>query len=129
MAYIDKAFYDSMSSIAISEEDFAPMADRASDIIDALTFRAVQRFGLVEGDVLYALVKEATVYQMEFIQRTFGSLDAWENDYDEVSSETIGNYSYSKSSAGKQRVNGLVVSPHAKYMLGPVIALGRRVGR
>jgi len=129
MAYIDKAFYDSMSSIAISEEEFAPMAERASDIIDAATFRAVERCGIAEGDALYAMVMKATVYQMEFIQRTYGSLDAWESDYDEVDSETIGNYSYSKSSTGKQRVNGLVLSPHAKYALGPVIALGRRVGR
>jgi hypothetical protein len=129
MAYIDKAFYDSMSSTAITTEEFASMAERASDIIDAITFRAVERFGLVEGDSAYTRVKKAVVYQMEFIQRTFGSLDAWENDAESSEgSETIGNYSYSRSSAGKQRANGLAVSPHLFGVLNPVIALGRRVG-
>ena len=133
MAYIDKAFYDSMSSTAITEEEFASMAERASDIVDALTFRAVERFELAEGNALFTRVKKATVYQMEFIQRSFGSLDAWENEAAmDSASETIGNYSYSKGTSytvgGKQYVNGLVISPHIAVVLAPVIALGRRIG-
>lgn len=133
MAYIDKAFYDSMSSTAITEEEFASMAERASDIVDALTFRAVERFELAEGNALFTRVKKATVYQMEFIQRSFGSLDAWENEAAmDSASETIGNYSYSKGTSstvgGKQYVNGLVISPHIAVVLAPVTALGRRIG-
>ena len=133
MAYIDKAFYDSMSSTTITEEEFASMAERASDIVDALTLRAVERFELAEGNSLFTRVKKATVYQMEFIQRSFGSLDAWENEAAmDSSSETIGNYSYSKGTSytvgGKQYVNGLVISPHITVVLAPVIALGRRIG-
>lgn len=129
MAYIDKTFYDSMSSTTITEDDFASMAERASDIVDAITFRAVERFSLEEGNALYTRVKKAVVYQMEFIQRSFGSLDAWENDAsDGDGSETIGNYSYSKSASGKQTANGLAVSPHLFGVLNPVVALGRRIG-
>lgn len=129
MAYIDKAFYDSMSSTTITETEFASMAERASDIVDALTFRAVERFELAEGNALFTRVKKAVVYQMEFIQRSFGSLDAWENAAaDGEGSETIGNYSYSKSASGRQNVGGLAVSPHIFGVLNPVIALGRRIG-
>jgi hypothetical protein len=129
MAYIDKAFYDSVSSTAILDEEFPSMAERASDIVDVVTFRAVERFGLSEGSALFLRVKKAVAYQMEFIQRSFGSLDAWENEVAESSgSENIGNYSYSKSASGKQTVNGLAVSPHVPGVLGPVVALGRRIG-
>ena len=56
MAYIDKAYYDSMSSTTITEEEFASMAERASDIVDALTFRAVERFELAECIALFTRV-------------------------------------------------------------------------
>lgn len=129
MAYIDKAFYDNLSSTEITTEEFTPMAERASDIIDALTFDAVDRFDLAEGDALYTRFKKATMYQCEFIQRTYGSLDAWENDGAEgEGSENIGNYSYSKKASNRVTVNGLAVSPHAKAMLAPVIAISRRIG-
>lgn len=129
MAHITKAYYDSICSTPISEAEFTSMAERASDIVDALTFGAVERFELVEGDVLFTRVKKATAYQCDFIQRSFGSLDAWENDAaDGQGSETIGNYSYSKSASGRQNVNGLAVSPHVFGVLNPVIALGRRIG-
>jgi len=129
MAYIDQTYYNSMSSTTIAEAEFSPMAERASDIVDALTFRAVARYSLVEGDTLYALVKKAVMYQMEFIQRTFGSLDAWENDgASPEGSESIGNYSYSRKASSRQTVNGLAVAPHIHSVLAPVIALGRRIG-
>ncbi len=105
------------------------MAERASDIIDALTIRAVERFALSEGNVLYARVKKATMYQCEFIQRTFGSLDAWENDGAEPEgSESVGNYSYTKKASKQKTVEGLAVCPHIFTVLAPVIALGRRIG-
>jgi hypothetical protein len=66
---------------------------------------------------------------MEFIQRSFGSLDAWENEAaDGQGSENIGNYSYSKGASGRQNVGGLAVAPHVSVVLAPVIALGRRIG-
>jgi hypothetical protein len=104
------------------------MAERASDIIDALTFRAVERFSLVEGNPLFTRVKKAVAYQCEFIQRTYGSLDAWENDGAEgEGSENIGNYSYSKKAPRRTTVNGLAVSPHINTVLAPVIAKARRL--
>ena len=129
MAYIDQTYYESMSSTTIAEDEFSAMAERASDIIDALTFRAVPRYELEDGDTLYAYVKKAVMYQCEFIQRTFGSIDAWENDgAEQEGSENIGNYSYSRSASKRTTVNGLAVSPHIHSVLAPVIALGRRIG-
>lgn len=134
MAYIDKTFYQSMSGVTIEDHEFDAMAERASDIIDVLTFRAVERFGLTEGNPLFARVKKAVAYQMEFIQQTFGSLEMWATEGAvPEGSETIGNYSYSKGSkgnagAGIKSVNGLMVSPLVEGVLTPVIALGRRIG-
>ena len=134
MAYIDKAFYLSMSGVAITDSEFSPMAERASDIIDALTFRAVERFGLAEGNPLFAMVKKAVAYQMEFIQQTYGSLEMWATEGAVPDgAETIGNYSYSKGSksnagAGIKSINGLAVSPLVDGILAPVVALGRRIG-
>lgn len=133
MAYIDQTFYESMSSVDIPQDEFGPIAERASDIIDALTFRAVERFDLQEGNPLFTRVKRAVAYQCEFIMQSFGSLDAWANEaVSDVGGESIGNYSYSKGTSytvgGKKYVGGLIVSPHITSILAPVVALGRRVG-
>ena len=133
MAYIDKAFFEGNSSVVIADGEFDAMAQRASDLIDALTFRAVERYSL-EDSPLFAKVKKAVAYQMEFIQQTFGSLEMWATEGAvPEGSETIGNYSYSKGSrgntgAGIKSVNGLMVSPLVEGVLAPVIALGRRIG-
>ena len=129
MAYIDKAFFEGHSSVVIADGEFDAMAQRASDVIDALTFRAVERYSL-EDSPLFAKVKRAVVYQMEHIQQTFGSLEAWATVVGE-GSETIGNYSYSKSAPtgeGGKTVNGLPLSPLVEGVLAPVIALGRKIG-
>lgn len=133
MAYIDRSFYDGMSGVIIDPSEFQSMAERASDLVDAITFRAVERFGLAEGDDDYTRVKKAVAYQMEFIQRTYGSLELWAEAATEpdAGSETMGNYSHSSSASGKGRtvrkVDGLAVSPFVWPVLAPVIAMGRRI--
>lgn len=135
MSYVTYIQYQSYGLTEVPESQFDGMANRASDIIDAYTFRAAARFGLMDDEMYSERIRKATAYQVEHIQLS-GGLNAWARDVGRLSgkSETIGNYSYSKSydssaaDGAGAHVNGLSLSPMVVSLISDVVALGRRIG-
>lgn len=133
-AYITYAQYQAYGLTDVPEAQFDGMANRASDLVDAYTFRAVARFSLLADELYAERIRKATAYQVEHIQLS-GGLNAWARDVGRLSgkSETIGNYSYSKSydssadDGAGAHVNGLSLSPMVVSLISDVVALGRRI--
>lgn len=132
MAYIDESYYTSVSATPLIGE-FLPAAERASDLIDAYTLNAVERFNL-ENDypVLFEKVKKAVAYQVEFIMQN-GGLEAWAMASDDLASksENYSTYSISEtyrqgSSGHKKQVGTLELAPLAGVLLAGIVGLGRR---
>lgn len=134
MPYITYAQYQAYGLTEVPQAQFDGMASRASDVIDAYTFRAIARFALMDDELYAERIRKAAAYQVEHIHLS-GGLRAWASDVGRLSgkSETIGGYSYSKSydvSAANGegvRVNGLSLAPPSVSLLADVVALGRRI--
>ena len=131
MPYITYAQYQAYGLTEVPQAQFDGMASRAGDVIDAYTFRAAARFGLMDDEMYAGRIRKAAAYQVEHIQLS-GGLSAWARDIGRLSvqSETIGNYSYSKTygtSGEDARVNGLSLAPMAVSLLADIVAIGRRV--
>lgn len=133
MAYIDWDYYQAHGTGKIEQPDFALICEVASDVLDAYTMHALKRYPevLTDGDVKQRM-ERATLYQCEHIASA-GGIEAYQSDNTPLASksETIGNYSNSQSFATdknhQKRVNGLVVSPLAAYLIPDVVAIGRSV--
>lgn len=132
MAYIDESYYTSVSATPIVG-NFLQAAERASDLIDAYTLNAVERFNL-ENDypVLFEKVKKAVAYQVEFMMQN-GGLEAWAMASDDLASksESYSTYSISEtyrqgSSGHKKLVGTLELAPLAGVLLAGITGLGRR---
>lgn len=132
MAYIDYTYYTSLSNTPISD-DFLQVAERASDLIDAYTHNAAERFSLeTEDPSLFAKIKKAVAYQIEYIEQV-GGLNTWAMASDDLASksENFTGYSYSEtykqgSSGTKTLVGNLEVAPLAASLLSGLVGLGRR---
>jgi len=132
MAYIDFDYYTSMSPVSITG-DFLKVAQRASDLIDAYTHNAVERFSLeTDEPTLFEKVKKAVAYQVEFIMQN-GGLTAWAMASDDLASksESYTGYSLSEtyrqgSSGSKTLVGNLEIAPLAVHILAGIVGLGRR---
>jgi hypothetical protein len=132
MAYIDYPYYVNLSNIPISD-DFPQVAERASDLIDAYTHNATERFSLeTEDPALFAKVKKAVAYQIEYIEQV-GGLNVWAMSSDDLASksENFTGYSYNEtyrqgSSGTKTLVGNLEVAPLAVSLLSGIVGLGRR---
>lgn len=123
MAYIDKTYYENLGGAEV--DNFTSVANRVSLLIDAVTFRAVERFKL-QDTKMFDLIKQACAMQIDFIASNFSSVSEWEAD-EQMQSESMGNYSYTLDK-GRATVNGLKLAPSVVGILAPVIALGRKVG-
>ena len=125
MAYIDQTYYTNNGGKA--EDYSSAFAQRVSDLVDSVTFLAVQRFSL-EGTMLFDRVKKAVLAQMLFVVSEYGGQAGWESD-EQMKSENMGNYSYTRNEQGGRGVyDGLALVPNFLSILAPVIAIGRQVG-
>lgn len=133
MAYIDYTYYISISSTPITSDEFLQAAQRASDVIDAYTHEAVERYNLqIDYPILFEKVKRATAYQVEFIMQN-GGLDSWAMASDDLASksESFTTYQISEtyrqgSSANKKLVGNLEIAPLAGTLLAGLVGAGRR---
>lgn len=106
MAYIDFAYYsETFMGTLVDASDFPRLADRASDIIDALVSKPVPLTnGAADADV-----KKATAYQVEVLAAQ-GGVDAVTGYASGlVGSESLGNHSISVS--GGNNATGIVIIP------------------
>lgn len=110
MAYVDQDYFMDKyyPSVEISEADFEPLAERASDIVDELTMYKVKENGIGSySDFVQDQIKRAVCAQVEFlyyngIEASFGGGDR--NGY------SIGNTSITKAlqssgESGNPRIN------------------------
>ena len=121
MAYItevDLAEY--APSVELESEVFAELAERASDVIDSMTFGRITRYGF---DNLAAHAQEGVIKavcaQVQMMAER-GGLSAVVGDSDaNKQTERVGNYSYTLAGGGAvQSIHGVPVSPFAEdYLL------------
>lgn len=125
MAYIDKAFYDNFSDISISVDEFTKLAERASDIIDIVTFNRIQNRGGISAlsDVMQTAIKKATSAQVEtmYINGGFESVAGGGG----IQSASIGKFNYSVGADTETTINGVQLSPMVNSYLSPTGLLYR----
>lgn len=97
--YVDETYYsDVFAGATVSPYDFACFANRASDVIDALTDYLIKRIGIDKlAEQSQELIKKATCAQIEYYQ-----LEGFESDAT-GSSRSSGNASIGSFSYGSAR--------------------------
>ena len=112
MAYIVKSDYTSFTTTAISDNDFTLISERASDIIDTITFNKVADKGIsFYPSSVQNKIKKATCALCESIQ-TNGGVTALAQSTDDLTSVSIGSFSYGKNSnSGTNSVYGVTIPP------------------
>ena len=109
MAYIDQTYYENTYvGTTIPTEDFPKLSERASSVIDMLTYnRASGR----TAEKFVSAIKTATAIETEYLYVNGGVMAFTGNGNNVKKSENIGNYSYSRNFDGMLSVNGIPVSP------------------
>lgn len=112
MAYIVKSDYTSFTTTAISDNDFNIISERASDIIDTITFNKIADKGISSYPLsVQNKIKKATCALCESIQ-TSGGVTTLAQSVDDLTSVSIGSFSYGKnSSSGTNSVYGVTIPP------------------
>lgn len=112
MAYIVKSDYTSFTTTAISDSDFNIISERASDIIDTITFNKIADKGISSYPLsVQSKIKKATCALCESIQ-TNGGVTALTQSDDNLTNVSIGSFSYGKnSSSGTNSVYGVTIPP------------------
>jgi hypothetical protein len=111
MAYIEQDDFEAYApNTTIDETEFLELAERASEIIDALTLGRIIRAGGLEyfDTDVQAAIKKAVCAEVHTLYAQ-GGLDAITGNL-ALGSASIGKFSYSAGFAG-QLINGMPVSP------------------
>lgn len=97
--YVDEAYYkEEFGGTVVQSADFPRFANRASDVIDALTDYLIKRIGIDKlAEQSQELIKKATCAQIEYYQ-----LEGFESDAT-GSSRSSGNASIGSFSYGSAR--------------------------
>lgn len=112
MAYITKSDYTAFTTTTISDNDFNIISERASDIIDTITFNKVADKGIS----FYPLsvqnkIKNATCALCESIQIS-GGVTTLAQSNDDLTNVSIGSFSYGKApDNGTNSVYGVTIPP------------------
>ncbi len=118
MAYIIKTDYTAFTTTVISDSDFTLISERASDILDVITFNKIADKGIS----FYPLsvqnkIKKSVCALCESIQIN-GGVTALAQSADDLPSVSIGSFSYGKrfsygknSSSGTNSVYGVTIPP------------------
>ena len=112
MAYIVKSDYTAFTTTVISDSDFTLISERASDILDVITFNKIADKGIS----FYPLsvqnkIKKATCALCESIQIS-GGVTALAQSNDNLTNVSIGSFSYGKApNSGTNSVYGVTIPP------------------
>lgn len=112
MAYILKSDYTSFTTTTISDNDFTLISERASDILDVITFNKIADKGID----FYPLsvqnkIKKATCALCESIQIS-GGITSLAQSSDNLSNVSIGSFSYGKApDSDTKNVYGVTIPP------------------
>lgn len=123
MAHIDWAYFQTYAPGSdINEGEFPVLAERASDVIDMLTFcRIRERGGLASfPPPIQEAIKKATAAQVETLY-LFGGTWAAAGAAANPNSATIGKFSYSRGGSSEWNggsINGIPLSPLVSGYLG-----------
>jgi len=118
VAYIDQSDFSSYTITEIPETEFNVLAERASDVIDLLTFnRVTADGGLTEmTDAEQAAIKKAVCAEVEYLYNEGGILAATGNATD--TGVSLGKFSISAPAApSAPKLGGIPVSPLARGYL------------
>jgi len=112
MAYIIKSDYTAFTTTAISDSDFNIISERASDIIDTITFNKIADKGISSyPSSVQSKIKKATCALCESIQIN-GGVTTLAQPVDDLTSVSIGSFSYGKNSSnGTNSVYGVTIPP------------------
>ncbi len=120
MAYIDWAYFQAYApGSSVTATEFPALAERASDVIDMLTFCRIKEAGGLTAlpSSIQDAVKKATAAQVETLG-LFGGAMATAGAASNPNSATIGKFSYSRSEWGGGSINGIPLSPLVSGYLG-----------
>ena len=116
MAYIDYEFYTgTFGGSDVPQEDFARLAQMASDIVDAIVYRPISE--------VTERVKRAVCYEMDMLFAQGGADAANGQSSGEISYEMLGDYSVtaqtasSSSASASMSLNGIPISKLAESLL------------
>lgn len=121
MAYVDytkhKTFYP---NTLIAETDFAPLAELASLVVDALTFQRIKRAGISSFPAATVdSIERATSAQIEYFD-SLGGIEAATGNAAALNDVTVGKFSYAEGSTAAGIAPGKVaISPVAALYLEP----------
>lgn len=114
MAYITWAFFQLYDpATTLTQDEFTPLAERASDVIDMITLRRIAKRGglsafssqCVEG------IQKATAAQVQCLDEEGGIGGTF-------SSISIGKFSYTQNKNGNREViNGIPIAPLVRAYL------------
>lgn len=112
MAYIVKSDYTSFTTTTISDNDFTLISERASDIIDVITFNKVADKGIsFYPSSVQSKIKKATCALCESIQ-TSGGITSLAQSNDNLTNVSIGSFSYGKApDSDTKNVYGVTIPP------------------
>lgn len=119
MAYIDQDYYTaSYFGEEIPDSDFNKLAEKASLIIDAVTHGRAKIVTEQDSDPeKISAIKTATAIQTEYMYAQ-GGVSSYTGTGDNLkTSESIGNYSYSRNIDGSYSFGGIPISPLALAVL------------
>jgi len=116
MAYIIKSDYTAFTTTAISDDDFNIISERASDIIDVITFNKVADKGIsFYPSSVQSKIKKATCALCESIQIS-GGVTTLAQSNDNLTNVSIGSFSYDKAPGNDTNVIYGVTIPPMLYM-------------
>lgn len=131
MAYLTYSEYTEAVKSPMSEADFDVYEAIAEEVVDAYTFDAVERYGLMSSEIYAKRVKKAVAYETDVIADTDG---ATVTERDIASrSVTVGETSESVTYVTNGQcevttlVNGFKLSSVARTLLTKIRAMGRVV--
>lgn len=112
MAYIIKSDYTAFTTTTISDSDFNIISERASDIIDVITFNKVADKGIsFYPSSVQNKIKKATCALCESIQIS-GGITSLAQSSDNLSNVSIGSFSYGKApDSDTNSVYGVTIPP------------------
>lgn len=112
MAYATKSDYTAFTTTAISDNDFTLISERASDIIDVITFNKVADKGIdFYPSSVQNKIKKATCSLCESIQIS-GGITSLAQSSDNLSNVSIGSFSYGKvPDSDTKNVYGVTIPP------------------
>lgn len=112
MAYILKSDYTSFTTTTISDNDFTLISERASDILDVITFNKIADKGIdFYPSSVQNKIKKATCALCESIQIS-GGITSLAQSSDNLSNVSIGSFSYGKApDSDTKNVYGVTIPP------------------